>query len=505
MKYLSLAAISEMRIPFKDGYKVTKRILTQTPIDVDLSCLKKQLKRRKFKVRKLSKLMSLLLVMAMIFMSIPGAALAAEKDGANTAADETTIVVLTAETKAVPDEAAPLSATNNDADTTLATADQSTDATLPVVATTDDLAVTTAAATVPAADKAVATTTVAAQPATTPDETIIADEETITAMTATYLKLTLTGGTVVDVLVNPTGTNYIFDAAANELTLDNFIGEELSAISNADTFKLVLLGTNVLKTDFSFAVDVQGDLNMSGSGTLIAEGQATGGNIGGGIFASKGITIDSGTYDITAIGSASPGNDIAFGILSCGLASDFVVNGGNINVTAIQDGGKAAYGLYSFGDFVANGGNINIATDSTSAESTGIWTADDIVFNGGYTTIRSNTDTGTAKCLSAHSWVVINNGVLDLCATGGINPLAISGEEGVFISPCYGDVDLTASCLYLEPLCGKDKSHFKHHYAASSNPKTGVETSATDAVIAGLSLLALMGAAVVIGKRKKQM
>jgi hypothetical protein len=124
----------------------------------------------------------------------------------------------------------------------------------------------------------------------------------------------------------------------------------------------------------------------------------------------------------------------------------------------------------------------------------GIGAGDDTIVKGGYTTVKSTTETGVATALYAASWVVIRDGILDLCAQGGVDPLAIYGGEGVWISPCYGDVDLSASCLYLEPYCGT--------YTKSDNPKTGAQDMASDALMATMGLLALMGMAYLISKKE---
>ena len=448
-------------------------------------------------MRKLSKLMSLFLVLSMIFMLVPVSALAADKEDVGTDdEDGSVIIVLTAEDGVT---VAPAETTDPTVNPAAPAAAATTPAT-GVTTTPKDATVTPA----PAADKTVGTAAAPAQPAVTTDETIAVEEETIDAMTATVADLTLSGGTVVNLLATTAGAGFSFDAAANTLTLDNFTGQELNVVSAADLFKLVLLGTNTLTTNNGFAVDVTGDLNMSGTGTLVAQGQATAATRGGGIHVTDDLTIDSGTYDITAIGGA--GTQGAYGIFadSATTNSDVLINGGNVDITAINTGDAGARGIFSYGDVIVNAGTLDVYTDAFEGQSMGIGAADDLVFNGGYTTVRSNsaTDAGVSTCLFAASWLVINNGILDLCATGGANPRALSGYEGIYINPCYGTVDTSASCLYLEPLCSK---HFKHHHQAySANPKTGVATTATDAFVAVLALVALMGTAVVLSKRENQ-
>jgi len=451
-------------------------------------------------VRKLSKLIALLLVLSLVFMLVPVSALAAAKDDSGTATEDgNVILVLTTEEGVTePTQETTAAVTNS---TTPLTGTPAADAVTPASTTTAAAKVVTVTP-VPATDKSIEANATLAPPAGATDDSVAANEATITTMTATVADLTLSGGTVVNLLVTNSGIGYSFDAAANTLTLDNFSGQELNVVSAADLFKLVLLGTNTLTTNNGFAVDVTGDLNMSGTGTLFAQGQATAATRGGGIHVTDDLTIDSGTYELTAIGGT--GTQDAFGILadSATTNSDVLINGGDMTITAVNTGDAGARGIFSYGDVVVNGGTLDVYTDVLEGQSMGIGAADDLIFNGGDTTVRSKsaTDFGVSTCLFAASWLVINNGILDLSATGGANPHALSGYEGIYINPCYGTVDTSASSLYLEPLCGK---HFKAHHQASANPKTGVETTATDGVVAVIALVALMGAAVVVSKREQ--
>jgi LPXTG-motif cell wall-anchored protein len=447
----------------------------------------------------MSKLLSLLMVMAMMFMMVPVSALAAnDADTAAAATDKDALVLVTSEVPAPTDADKTPADTTTPAVTAPATTTPATTTPATTTPATTAPATTTPATTTPATTAPATTTPATPTPAVeTPVVQTAAIDETIDTLAATVVNLTLTGGTVVNLLVTNTGAGYSFDNAANTLTLDNFTGQELDVVSNADLFKLVLHGVNKLTTNAGFAIDVDGSINLSGDGRLTAEGAATALTPGGGLCATQDISIDSGYYDFNAIGNAGTGS--AVGIFGTNATSDIMFNGGYTDVTAINPGASGAYGVYSYGDVYVNKGDLDVITDSAAGTSWGIGAADDIVFNGGYTTVDSKTATGEARALHADSWVVINRGILDLQTSGGVNPLAIQGHEGVYINPCYGPVDLSASCLYLEPLCGK---HFRHHHAATSNPKTGVETTATDAIIAGLALISLMGLAIVMTKRE---
>ena len=435
-------------------------------------------------MKKISKWMSLLMVLAMLFMLVPASALAAgSEETAATAPRDKSVVLVTNE--AVTDQTivSEPAATDKTADTTAVLQQTATDKT----------AVT--------ADTIVETPVVPEQPVAVANETAAVDTETVNTQAASYLCLTQ-NGMIIDVLAANTGADYAYDAAANQLTLNNFVGEELNAISVADTFKLVLLGNNVLKTNAGFAVDVVGDMNLSGAGSLAAAGQSTDVLKGGGISVIGNLVIDSGTYELTATGN--DGSRTAVGIVTgeddgAITPGNLTINGGDIDIASVNTGLGSAYGLFAFGNQTINGGNINVSTECIKDYSTGIGAYNgDLVFNGGYTVVNAISHTGEAAALFSNQNIIINNGILDLC-TAGVVAQALDCEGGIYINPCYGNVDLTASCLYLEPLCSK---HFAKHHAASSNPKTGVETKNEDAFIAGLALLSLMGLAMIVSKRK---
>lgn len=425
-------------------------------------------------MRKMSKLMSLLMVLVMVLMLVPASAFAAEE--------------------VVVGDPAPVVATDK------TTAD--------VPATVVDPAVVTAAvpvvdpATVPAVDPAAvpvvdpaavpvvdpvaeAPVVVAEAPAVA---TAAVDEGTMQTM-AVYLNLSRDGINFIDVLVNTVGPDYAYDAVANALTLDNFVGTDLNASDMGSAFAIILKGSNVIANSVGCAVDVfDGDVTIDGDGELVAIGQNQG------IHVMNGdLTINGGSVEATGIASA---ND-AYGIRV--VDGDVIINDGYVDATAINTGAFDAIGLWADYDVIVNGGDIDAISDSVSGQSIGIGAGDDAIFNCGYTTSTATTDTGLATALYAGSWVVINHGILDLVASGGPNPLAIYGTEGVYIAPCYGDVDLSASSLYLA--CG---CHGHHHKHCSANPKTGVQDTTQNALIATMSLVALMGMAYLISRKESQ-
>jgi len=254
--------------------------------------------------------MSLFMVMAMIFMLVPASALAAgSEETAATVTNDKSVVLLTNEVLTDQTIVSEQAATDKTADTTAVLQQSATDKT----------AVT--------ADTIVETSVVPEQPAASANETAAVDAETVNTQAASYLCLTQ-NGMIIDVLAANTGADYTYDSVANQLTLNNFVGEELNAISVADTFKLVLLGNNVLKTNDGFAVDVVGDMNLSGTGTLAASGQSTAVSKGGGISVIGNLVIDSGTYDITATGN--DGSRTAVGIVTG--EDDGAITPGNLTI-----------------------------------------------------------------------------------------------------------------------------------------------------------------------------
>ncbi|MEL7659468.1 hypothetical protein [Acetobacterium wieringae] len=426
-------------------------------------------------MKRISKFLSLLMVVAMVSMLIPVSAMAAgEAVDDQESANELSLVLVTTQ----------------EADTETALSEK-------MVINTDTVALPVTEEIIVPIDNRLETEVVSEQPVISTIE-----PETIETQAATYLCL-IQNGVIIDVLATNTGSDYAYDVAANELTLNNFIGEKLDVKSAAVPFKLVLVGTNRIKTDNGFAVKVEGDMNASGTGTLIAEGQATPDLMCGGINVVGNLVIDSGTYDIAAVGYEKSSS--AVGILAGDNAEvmtmgNLSINGGNIDVTAYNSDYAGAFGLFAFGDLVVNGGNIRAFTDSPTSYSRGIGAYEKLIFNGGYTVVESIADHGDAGALFSYNKIILNNGILDLCTSGAVAK-ALVAEGSIDISAIYGDVDRDAACLYLEPLSTQT---FKKHHNSSANPKTGVDATASEAAVAGAALIMLIGLAWTVSKRGAQ-
>ncbi|MEL7660683.1 hypothetical protein [Acetobacterium wieringae] len=421
-------------------------------------------------MKKMSKLMALLLVVMMVLMLIPVSTFAAEE-----VVEEPTLVVLEV-------EGAPVDEVLNTAVETPAAETPAVETPAAVEPVAAAPAVETPAAETPAADAPVVAV------AEAPVIETAADEGTIEVKAVPALGLWRDATTFIDVLLNTVGTDYSYDAITNALTLNGFVGKQVVAADMGSNFAMILKGENLVVNPDGCAVEVVGNLTMGGPGELTAVGEYSA------IHVMDGdLVLNDGDYELTALTSDNTHN--AYGILVDN--GDLIINDGWLDATAVHTGTGGAYGLWADNDLVINGGDVDVITDSVSGQSMGIGAGDDAIVKGGYTTVKSTTETGVATALYAASWVVIRDGILDLCTSGGVNPLAIYGGEGVWISPCYGDVDLTASCLYLEPNCCH---HWKH--CKSSNPKTGTQDMGQDALMATMGLLALMGMAYLISKKE---
>ncbi|WP_026395605.1 hypothetical protein [Acetobacterium malicum] len=419
-------------------------------------------------MKKMSKLMALLLVVVMVLMLVPVSAFAAEE-----VVEEPTLVVLEV-------EGAPVDEVLNTAVETPVVETPAVEAPAAVEPVVEAPAVETPVAETPVAEAPVVA--VAEEPVVA----TAADEGTIEVKAVPALGLWRDAVTFIDVLLNTVGADYSYDAVTNALTLNNFVGKQVEAADMGSNFSMILKGTNVIANADGCAIDVVGNLTMGGSGELTAVGSQSA------IHVMDGdLVLNDGDYELFAIGNVG---DVAAVDVENG---DLIINDGWVDAEAVNMGTGGAWGLWADNDLVINGGDIDVMTDSVSGQSMGIGAGDDTIVKGGYTTVKSTTETGVATALYAGSWVVIRDGILDLCTQGGVNPLAIYGAEGVWISPCYGDVDLTASCLYLEPYCG---CHWKH--SKSDNPKTGTQDMASDALMATMGLLALMGMAYLISKKE---
>ncbi|WP_414732575.1 hypothetical protein [Acetobacterium carbinolicum] len=413
-------------------------------------------------MKKMSKLMALLLVVVMVLMLVPASAFAEE------VVEEPTLVVLEV-------EGAPV-------DEVLNTAVEEPVVEEPVAeeAVVEEEPAAVEEPVVKAAEVPVAQVPVVDEPVV---ETQAADVGTIEVKAVPALGLWRDAVTFIDVLLNTVGADYSYDAVTNALTLNNFIGKQLVAADMGSNFSMILNGTNIIANDTGSAIEVVGDLTMGGPGEIMAIGSTRA------IRVTDGdLVLNDGDYELFAM--SDMGDVAAVDVVN----GDLIINDGWVDATAINTGTGGAWGLWADNDVMINGGDVDVITESISGRSMGIGAGDDIIVKGGYTTVKATTETGMANALHADSWVVIRDGILDLCAIGGVNPLAIYAGDGVYISPAYGDVDLSASCLYLEPYYAK--------YTKSDNPKTGAQDMGQDALVATMGLLALMGMAYLISKKE---
>ena len=169
-------------------------------------------------------------------------------------------------------------------------------------------------------------------------------------------------------------TDSTWDSTTKTLTLGgvNFETTAATAVKLPDDAKIVLNGENTLKGSNSDSSDCygiygEGDLTISGSGTLnVTAGEAGGSSLSFGIHAEANVTINSGA--VTATGGEAPGNQ-SLGIRA--LNGNLTINGGTVTATG-SDAKNSSNGLWagngsvtiSGGKVVANGGGASSGTSS---------------------------------------------------------------------------------------------------------------------------------------------
>jgi hypothetical protein len=323
----------------------------------------------------------------------------------------------------------------------------------------------------------------------------------------------------INVMYDKTGDGYSYDELTNALTLNNFTANCILANMMGDNFSIVIIGDNYISSDVGIAIYVMGDLNLNGTGKLTTESEANEHSMGVGIRVIGDLVVDGGSYDITATSDIE--NTSTVGILVGASNSGAtepdpnnpqkcVINDGDFKVKVFDNiesdfeyGG--AYGIYSFGDQIINDGNFDILTQSKVLTSMGMGAMGNMVFNGGDVKVRStiDTDSDMAACLFSEKLMTVNDGTFDLLAVGGEKTKSIYGMEGTLINSEYGDVDDNLQGLKLAKIPkNTDSSETATTLKiTSTNPKTGIISETSDAFIAGLTLIVLMGLIVFIGKR----
>ena len=457
-------------------------------------------------MKKMSKLMALMLVVLMVFMLVPVSALANEED---VLADEILVEEEVVFEEIVVEEVVVEEAVVEEAVVEEAVVEEAVVEEAVVEAVVAEEAVVEMAA----VEEAVVEEVV--------EFAEVADLEEPIAEAAEVLSLFLSQNNIlIDVIANTVGANYWYDDASSTLTLSDFTGDQLIATVINEALSLVFHGVNSFATNpnslSGFAIDVVGDVHLSGPGELIAAGAATDLDYGGGIRATGDVIFDGGSYYLRAL--AGENTWAADGIQA---GNNLIVRDGIFDIWAVDSSDGGAYGAWSYGDIMVHDGWFDIYTYSDSGTSMGMGAEDDLLIQCGKFDILAETCTGEATGLYAGDWLMIDGGCFDLVARGGCDPRAMRADK-IWLNPCFGDVDTTASEIHMSCPCGKyceyedecydecyDECEWEYTiydpiHASSENPKTGVETLPMEVLLASLSILALVGLAVTIRKKEFQ-
>jgi len=176
----------------------------------------------------------------------------------------------------------------------------------------------------------------------------------------------------------------VYDPDTNTLTLTDYsytgAGRYNAAIyyGSSDTLNLVLNGINSVTHSstealaMSFGLYTSDSINISGTGSLTAAGDAVSNGNSYGIAAYNNVTVSGGT--VTATGGES--SDISYGI----YADNVAVSGGTVNAT----GGEApdiSYGIWSRQGIEISGGTVT-ATGGSARNSYGVYASSTDISGG---------------------------------------------------------------------------------------------------------------------------
>ena len=223
-------------------------------------------------------------------------------------------------------------------------------------------------------------------------------------------------------------TDSTWDGDTKTLTLGgvNFVTSAATAVKLPDDAKIVLNGENTIKggdssSEHCYGIYGEGDLTISGTGTLnVTGGEAGGSSLSFGIHAEANVTINSGT--VTATGGEAPGNQ-SLGIRA--LNGNLTINGGTVTATG-SDAKNSSNGLWagngsvtiSGGKVVANGGG------ASSGTSSGIYAKNVEINNTG--TIVTATG-GTAQHGTSYGINAVSGGTVTF--SGGTLTAATKGDS----------------------------------------------------------------------------
>ena len=373
---------------------------------------------------------------------------------------------------------------------------------------------------------------------------ITGSSDHITVPSASNVTLDLSGQSLT--VVGDVGFPGVYVPQGTSLTIDATGGGSLSSTGTTGGSSGGAAGIGGIHHSTSGAITING-------GTITAIGSSGAAGIGGGFYGGGGaVTINGGTIDATG---ANSGDGIGGGWSSSGVSS-FTMTGGSVTAVSV---GNGAQGLAVAGAFQMSGGSLTATGVGTwwGGGCPGIWlrgstnsfSGGTIVANGaaaqanGITvgefspaafnvTGGSITATGSADFTGAAIGAINNNGTLYLPSTGGTPVLAGSGfgSGAVFaaaitisatLAPTAqnysmaGTRDATASLtartviVFSSPQptssSGSSSANGSSNPAVTSSASSSTTLAATgiDATgLAALGALALLGALLLLGRRR---
>jgi len=213
------------------------------------------------------------------------------------------------------------------------------------------------------------------------------------------------------------GGTYSWDQSARKLTLNN-VSHSTSAniaVRLPGGSKVVLKGKNTIKSTFkgadsTFGLKVDGNLTISGTGSLIATGGTTtvsnGFSQGIVAHAAGNITIKSGT--ITAKGGSAKGASGSMGI-AAGGGGKILIKGGKVTATG-GSASRVSEGFDSYTSISISGGTV-VAKGGSAQFSWGIGATKSVKITGGNVTVTGKTSavSRNVTVLKGFKYTVANN------------------------------------------------------------------------------------------------
>ena len=260
--------------------------------------------------------------------------------------------------------------------------------------------------------------------------------------------ITINNQTIEDDFV---GNGFSYNADTSTLTFTNIniiesskIDEKTYLIHSNGNLNIVLEGTNILNETSDFGIYVEGNLTITGTGTLNIPISTNA------LYATKNISINSGTINLAAI--QSRGGDILVAAGNIAVVGNIVASDGTITIA----NGNITATMISTKNTIINSGMVTSKLSSTlkievndgELNSTSIRISNnDGVFNvtGGKVTINGEVN---LSCDASFS-----GGEIDITDNGGMYVylgLYVKGGTINIIGGIDGTLDMTGGTLYVE-------------------------------------------------------